>query len=212
MFRVFIEISRICNLKYIPRNTTNVTIRNLEWKKREFINDKNYQVFNAFSTLTTNNKTLTYIIKKTLLYYMIAIILYTKKNYELQKIKNQHKIIKRWLKKVLPKPLKQSVREYNKRAKVREKERQKQARANRIDVREIQFRPMIDSGDMDVKIKKIREFIEDGDKVKIMVRFRGREMAHKDNGFAICNKLLEEVENAVKEVQEAKEAINNLTN
>ena len=55
---------------------------------------------------------------------------------------------------------------------------------------------MIDSGDMDVKIKKIREFIEDGDKVKIMVRFRGREMAHKDNGFAICNKLLEEVENA----------------
>ena len=80
--------------------------------------------------------------------------------------------------------------------KKREKERQKQARANRIDVREIQFRPMIDSGDMDVKIKKIREFIEDGDKVKIMVRFRGREMAHKDNGFAICNKLLEEVENA----------------
>ena len=122
------EISRICNLRYIPRNTTNVTIRNLEWKKREFINDKNYQVFNAFSTLTTSNKTLAYIIKKTLLYYMIAIILYTKKNYELQKIKNQHKIIKRWLKKVLPKPLKQSVREYNKRAKVREKERQKQMR------------------------------------------------------------------------------------
>ena len=59
---------------------------------------------------------------------MIAIILYTKKNYELQKIKNQHKIIRRWLKKDLPKPLKQSVREYNKRAKVREKERQKQMR------------------------------------------------------------------------------------
>lgn len=78
--------------------------------------------------------------------------------------------------------------------KKREKERAKQARANRIDIHEMQFRPMIGESDMEVKIKKIREFIEDGDKVKIMIRFRGREMAHKDNGFAICDKILEMVE------------------
>jgi translation initiation factor IF-3 len=55
---------------------------------------------------------------------------------------------------------------------------------------------MIGQGDMDVKFKKIREFIEDGDKVKIMIRFRGREMAHKDNGFAICDKILSSIENS----------------
>jgi len=80
--------------------------------------------------------------------------------------------------------------------KKREKERAKQARANRVDIHEIQFRPMIGQGDMDVKFKKIREFIEDGDKVKIMIRFRGREMAHKDNGFAICDKILSSIENS----------------
>ena len=80
--------------------------------------------------------------------------------------------------------------------KKREKERAKQARANRIDIHEIQFKPMIGQGDLDIKVKKIREFIDDGDKVKILVRFRGREMAHKDNGFAICDKILSSIENS----------------
>lgn len=121
-------ITNISNLQFIPKNSGNYIIRNLEWKKQQYMYTKNCQLYEVFSTLNGNSKRFIYIIKKTFLYYMIAIVLYGKKSYELQKIKHQHAIIKRWLKKVLPKPLKQSVREYNKRAKVRETERQKQMR------------------------------------------------------------------------------------
>lgn len=121
-------ITNISNIEYIPKNSRNYIIRNLEWKRREYMYTKNCQLYDVFSTLNGSNRRFIYIIKKTFLYYMIAIVLYGKRFYELQKIRKQHAIIKRWLKKVLPKPLKQSVREYNKRAKVRETERQKQMR------------------------------------------------------------------------------------
>ena len=121
-------ITNISNLQFIPHNSGNYIIRNLEWKKQQYMYTKNCQLYEVFSTLNGNSKRFIYIIKKIFLYYMIAIVLYGKRSYELQKIKKQHAIIKHWLKKVLPKPLKQSVREYNKRAKVRETERQKQMR------------------------------------------------------------------------------------
>jgi translation initiation factor IF-3 len=51
-----------------------------------------------------------------------------------------------------------------------------------IDVKEIKMRPGIDEHDYQVKMRSVRRFLEDGDKVKMTIRFRGREMAHQDLG------------------------------
>ena len=51
-----------------------------------------------------------------------------------------------------------------------------------IDVKEIKFRPNIDTHDYNVKMKSVEKFIGEGDKVKVTLRFRGREMAHQDRG------------------------------
>ena len=58
-----------------------------------------------------------------------------------------------------------------------------------VEVKEIKLRPMIDDHDYDVKMRSMQRFFEEGDKVKITLRFRGREMAHQELGF----KLLERV-------------------
>jgi translation initiation factor IF-3 len=58
-----------------------------------------------------------------------------------------------------------------------------------VEVKEIKLRPGIDDHDYDVKMKAVRRFFEEGDKVKVTLRFRGREMAHQDLGL----KLLERV-------------------
>ena len=49
-------------------------------------------------------------------------------------------------------------------------------------VKEIKFRPGTDIGDYKIKLRKLNEFLEDGDKIKVTLRFRGREMAHQDLG------------------------------
>ncbi len=58
-----------------------------------------------------------------------------------------------------------------------------------VEVKEIKFRPMIDDHDYDVKMRSMRRFFEEGDKVKVTLRFRGREMAHQELG----SRLLERV-------------------
>ena len=58
-----------------------------------------------------------------------------------------------------------------------------------IEIKEIKMRPNIDTHDYDVKMRSIRRFFEEGDKVKVTLRFRGREMAHREIGF----ELLEQV-------------------
>lgn len=64
-----------------------------------------------------------------------------------------------------------------------------------IEVKEIKLRPNIDSHDYDVKMRSVRKFLEAGDKVKITLRFRGREMAHIELG----SQLLERVRNDIEE-------------
>src|SRR3546814_14553210 len=54
-----------------------------------------------------------------------------------------------------------------------------------IDVKEIKLRPNIDDNDYNVKMRNARRFIEEGDKVKVTMRFRGREMAHQDMGMDV---------------------------
>jgi translation initiation factor IF-3 len=59
----------------------------------------------------------------------------------------------------------------------------------KIEIKEIKLRPNIGNADLEVKIKNIIKFINDGDKVKITLRFRGREMAHQDLGYAVLDKI-----------------------
>lgn len=65
-----------------------------------------------------------------------------------------------------------------------------------IEVKEVKFRPNTDSHDYDVKMKNVFKFLENGDKVKVTLRFRGREMAHQNLG----RELLERVADDVKEL------------
>lgn len=56
-------------------------------------------------------------------------------------------------------------------------------------LKEIKFRPNTEKGDYDTKLRKLREFLEDGDKVKITLRFRGREMAHQELGMELMDRV-----------------------
>ncbi len=72
-------------------------------------------------------------------------------------------------------------------------ERKKAAAARKsqktVEVKEIKMRPGIDTHDYDVKMRAIRRFFEDGDKVKVTLRFRGREMAHQHLGWDVLNRV-----------------------
>lgn len=78
----------------------------------------------------------------------------------------------------------------------RQRELDKRNRENRVDIKEVQLRPAIDTHDLDIKIKHIKEWIDDGDKVKVVIKFRGREMANKDLGYTIIDSILEQVPEA----------------
>lgn len=65
-----------------------------------------------------------------------------------------------------------------------------------VHIKEIKFRPGTDEGDYQVKMKNLVKFLSQGDKTKVTLRFRGREMAHKDLG----RKLLERVRNDLEEI------------
>ena len=62
-----------------------------------------------------------------------------------------------------------------------------------IDVKEIKMRPGIDVHDYEVKLRSARRFLDDGDKVKVTIRFRGREMSHQDLGQNLAKKIQEDV-------------------
>src|SRR4051795_6778523 len=62
-----------------------------------------------------------------------------------------------------------------------------------IKVKEIQLRPQTEEHDLDYKFKNVRDFLEEGDKAKITIMFRGREIAYVDQGFKIMNQLIEMV-------------------
>ena len=67
-----------------------------------------------------------------------------------------------------------------------------------IEVKEIQLRPNIDDHDYQTKMKAVHRFLEDGDRVKVTLRFRGREMAHQDLGMALLVKVQAELETKAK--------------
>jgi len=63
-----------------------------------------------------------------------------------------------------------------------------------IQVKEIKFRPGTDDGDYNIKLRNIVKFLEEGDKCKITLRFRGREMAHQDIGMRMLERLKEDLD------------------
>jgi translation initiation factor IF-3 len=67
-----------------------------------------------------------------------------------------------------------------------------------IEVKEIQLRPNIDTHDYETKMKAVTRFLEDGDRVKVTMRFRGREMAHQDIGMGLLVKVQQEMETKAK--------------
>jgi len=67
-----------------------------------------------------------------------------------------------------------------------------------VEIKEIKMRPNIDTHDYDVKMKSMQRFFSDGDKVKVTLRFRGREMAHQDLGMNLLNKVREETSEIAK--------------
>ena len=75
-------------------------------------------------------------------------------------------------------------------------------KSKRNTTKEIKFRPSTDVGDYNIKLKKIKSFILDGDKTKISVRFRGREILNSDMGLALLNKLKNELEEIAQVDQE----------
>ena len=75
-------------------------------------------------------------------------------------------------------------------AKKRDEARKKQ---KQIQIKEIKFRPGTDDGDYNIKMRNIRRFLADGDKVKVTLRFRGREMAHQHLGVQLLKRVEEEL-------------------
>ncbi len=73
-----------------------------------------------------------------------------------------------------------------------------------IDVKEIKMRPNIDTHDYDVKMRNMRRFFGQGDKVKVTLRFRGREMAHQDLGVKLLQRVKSEIEEIAKVESEPK--------
>ena len=73
-----------------------------------------------------------------------------------------------------------------------------------IQVKEIKFRPLIEKGDYEVKVNKIRDFIDQGNKVKISLRYRGREMRHVELGHDLLKRVLTDIEGISSVEQEVQ--------
>ena len=67
-----------------------------------------------------------------------------------------------------------------------------------IEIKEVKFRPGTDDGDFNIKMRNIRRFLADGDKVKVTLRFRGREITHQEIGLALLNRIRDELSDIVQ--------------
>ncbi|MEQ9241294.1 Translation initiation factor IF-3 [Roseovarius indicus] len=84
--------------------------------------------------------------------------------------------------------------------KYEQQKRESEARKKQkvIEVKEVKFRPNTDTHDYDVKMRNVMRFLESGDKVKVTLRFRGREMAHQDLGRELLHRVAGDVEGVGK--------------
>ena len=73
-----------------------------------------------------------------------------------------------------------------------------------IDIKEVKFRPGIDAADYEVKLRNIRRFLDEGDKVKVTMRFRGREMVHQNIGMNVLARVRDDLGELAKVEQMPK--------
>lgn len=78
------------------------------------------------------------------------------------------------------------------------KKNEQRKRQKTVDVKEIKLRPNIDDNDYNVKMRNARRFIDEGDKVKVTMRFRGRELAHQELGMNVLIRVRDELQEACK--------------
>ncbi len=74
------------------------------------------------------------------------------------------------------------------------KTRESRKHQKQVRIKEIRMQPKIDGHDLDFKTRHVREFLEEGNKVKVTVRFRGRELAHTELGKVVLDRILEKLE------------------
>ena len=86
------------------------------------------------------------------------------------------------------------IMDYGKyRFEVAKKQNEARKKQKQIQVKEIKFRPGTDEGDYQVKLRNLIRFLSDGDKAKVTLRFRGREMAHQDLGMQLLKRVEEDL-------------------
>ena len=73
------------------------------------------------------------------------------------------------------------------------KEAEARKKQKTIEVKEIKFRPNTDTHDYEIKMRSVKKFLENGDKVKVTLRFRGREMAHVELGQNLLERVVEDI-------------------
>ena len=83
--------------------------------------------------------------------------------------------------------------------KYQEQKRAAEAKAKQtvIDIKEVKFRPGTDDGDYNIKLRNIRRFLEEGDKVKVTLRFRGREITHQNLGLDLLSRLRDDLADSI---------------
>lgn len=81
---------------------------------------------------------------------------------------------------------------------VQKKKNEAKKKQKVIEVKEIKLRPSIDDNDYGVKMRNMRKFLEEGDKVKVTLRFRGRELAHQDLGMRVLERVRDDLEDLGK--------------
>ncbi len=92
------------------------------------------------------------------------------------------------------------------------KEAQKNRRSNKAsELKQMRFGLKIGQGDLEIKLRKIREFLAEGHKVRVQIFYRGREMAHKELGYVMINRILELLEEVAVKEHEPQMAGRNLS-
>ena len=86
----------------------------------------------------------------------------------------------------------------------KEKEASKKQRANKSELKEFKLSPVIDVGDFETKLKNVTKYLQKGDKIKLSIRFKGRQMAHTDLGREVLEKFASRLEDISTIEQKAK--------
>jgi len=92
-----------------------------------------------------------------------------------------------------------------------QKLKESRKKTTHVTVKEVKFRPKIGKGDFDTKVRHMRDFLEDGHKVKVTLQFRGREVAHPELGAKILDAALEQLGSIAKVETQARLEGRNMT-